>query len=104
MTPEQKTLVQQTFAMVTPIADTAASLFYRRLFDLDPTLELLFKGDMKEQGRKLMQALTVTVHGLDHLETTVPALQALGRRHVRYGVRDQHYDTVAAALLWTLQQ
>src|SRR3712207_225737 len=103
ITPRQKLLVQQTFADVAPIADVAARLFYARLFELDPSLEALFGGDMEEQGRKLMQMLTVAVRGLDHLDELVPAVRALGRRHVGYGVRDEHYATVGAALLWTLE-
>ena len=104
MTPEQKTLVQESFALVAPIAETAAELFYGRLFELDPSLRDLFHGDMREQGRKLMQMLTVAVRGLDHLEEIVPAVQALGRRHAGYGVLDEHFETVGAALLWTLEQ
>ena len=104
MTPEQKTLVQQSFALVVPIADTAAEVFYGRLFELDPSLRRLFHGDRREQGRKLMQMLTVAVHGLDRLESIVPAVRALGRRHAAYGVTDEHFETVGAALLWTLKQ
>ena len=103
MTPRQKLLVQQSFAEVEPIADVAARLFYARLFDLDPSLESLFTGDMDEQGRKLMQMLTVAVRGLDRLDELVPAVRALGERHVRYGIRDAHYATVGSALLWTLE-
>jgi hemoglobin-like flavoprotein len=58
---------------------------------------------MDEQGRKLMQMLTVAVRGLDRLDELVPAVRALGERHVRYGVRDEHYATVGSALLWTLE-
>ena len=104
MTPEQKQIVRDTFALVEPIAETAAALFYGRLFELDPTLRPMFRGDMAEQGRKLMQTIAVVVHGIDRLETLIPAVEALGRRHVNYGVRDEHYATVAAALLWTLEQ
>lgn len=104
MTPAQKTLVQQSFARVAPISEQAAALFYGRLFELDPQLRSLFRGDMKEQGRKLMQMLAVAVNGLDRLEELVPAVQALGRRHLGYGVEDGHYETVGEALLWTLQQ
>jgi hemoglobin-like flavoprotein len=96
--------VQESFALVAPIAETAAELFYGRLFELDPSLRDLFHGDMREQGRKLMQMLTVAVRGLDHLEEIVPAVQALGRRHAGYGVLDEHFETVGAALLWTLEQ
>jgi|SRR5262249_33093464 len=104
MTPEQKQLVKESFALVEPIAETAAALFYGRLFELDPSLRPLFRGDIAEQGRKLMQTLAVVVKGLDRLDTLVPAVQALGRRHAAYGVRDAHYATVAAALLWTLER
>jgi len=104
MTPEQIALVQASFAQVLPIADTAAGLFYGRLFELDPSLRPMFKGDMEEQGRKLMTMLKVVVNGLTRLDQLVPAVQSLGRRHAGYGVQDQHYDTVAAALLWTLAQ
>jgi hemoglobin-like flavoprotein len=104
MTPTEKSIVQQTFAQVVPIADQAAALFYGRLFELDPTLKGLFRIDMTEQGRKLMQVLAFAVGKLDALDELVPAVEALGRRHVGYGVKDAHYDTVGAALLWTLGQ
>jgi hemoglobin-like flavoprotein len=104
MTPEQKVLVQTSFAKVGPIAETAATLFYNRLFELDPTLRSLFTGDITEQGRKLMAMLALAVNGLDRLPELVPVVEQLGVRHVRYGVTDEHYDTVAAALLWTLEQ
>ena len=103
LTLAQKTLVQDSFATIAPIADDAAALFYRRLFELDPSLETMFRGNMAEQRRKLMQMLTAAVKGLDHLEKLVPAVQDLGRRHATYGVTDDHYATVAAALLWTLE-
>ena len=100
----QKRLVQETFATVAPIADDAAALFYRRLFEIDPSLQQMFRGNMAEQRKKLMQMLTAAVKGLDHLEQLVPAVQGLGRRHATYGVSDAHYATVGAALLWTLQK
>ena len=96
--------MQKSFALVLPIADTAAALFYARLFELDPSLRPMFHGDMAEQGRKLMDMLRIAVVSLNRLDQIVPAVQALGRRHVAYGVRDEHYATVAAALLWTLEQ
>jgi hemoglobin-like flavoprotein len=103
ITNRQKQLVQETFTLVAPIADTAASLFYGRLFELDPSLSRMFRGDMAEQGRKLMTMIGLAVKGLDRLEVLVPAVEALGARHAGYGVRDEHYGTVASALLWTLK-
>ena len=104
MDSEQKLLVQTSFQAVLAIADTAAQLFYARLFELDPKLQPLFKGDMATQRRKLMTTLEVAVRGLDRLDQIVPSLQALGRGHVKYGVEDAHYDTVGAALIWTLEK
>jgi len=104
MTPEDQILVRESFAKVVPIAPQAAALFYDRLFVLDPSLKPLFKGDMAEQGRKLMAMIGVAVGSLDKLDTIVPAVQDLGRRHKTYGVPPSSYDTVGAALLWTLGQ
>jgi len=104
MTPEQKNMVQDSFAKIAPIADQAAALFYGRLFELDPTLKAMFRNDMTEQGQKLMATLGVAVASLDNLEALIPVLQNLGRGHVAYGVKDAHYATVGEALLWTLEQ
>ena len=104
MTPEHVKLVRESFAKVAPIAPLAAALFYGRLFEIAPEVKPLFKGDIAEQGRKLMQVLAVAVGGLDDLPALVPVVQDLGRRHVRYGVSDAHYGVVGEALLWTLGQ
>ncbi len=104
VSPRQKDLVQQTFAEVAPIASTAATLFYDRLFALDPSLRALFKADLEEQKQKLMQMLAVVVRGLDDPQALTPAVRALGERHVGYGVEVAHYATVGEALLWTLEQ
>ncbi len=104
MTPEQVTLVKDSWQQVVPIAEQAAELFYGRLFELDPELKPLFKGDMKQQGKKLMTMINTAVVSLDRLDDIVAAVQNLGRRHVGYGVQESHYNTVGAALLWTLGQ
>lgn len=104
MTPQQIALVQASWKQVQPLADQAAALFYSRLFLLDPSLKRLFKGDMQEQGRKLMSMIAVAVSSLARLESIVPAVQALGRRHAGYGVEPRHYALVGAALIWTLEQ
>ena len=104
MTPEQITRVQASWQQVEGIADQAAALFYQRLFTQDPALEPLFKGNMEEQGKKLMSMIGVAVKGLARLDSIVPAVQKLGERHKGYGVKPEDYDTVAQALLWTLAQ
>ena len=104
LTEKQIELVTNSWDKVIPIAVTAADLFYTRLFELDPSLKALFKGDMAQQGEKLMSMITVAVKALNRLEDVVPAIQSMGRRHAGYKVETAHYDTVGAALLWTLGQ
>jgi hemoglobin-like flavoprotein len=105
MSPQQIDLVQQTFAKVKPIAATAAALFYERLFQMDPSLRLMFRGgDMGKQGAMLMSMIGAAVAGLRNLEALTPVVRQLGARHVGYGVKTEHYATVGGALLWTLQQ
>jgi hemoglobin-like flavoprotein len=105
MTPSQVELIRASWTAVEPIQDVAATLFYDRLFELDPSLRRLFRRtDMAQQKKILMQTLTVVVKSLDRLDQLVPAIEALGRRHAGYGVRETHYDTVGEALLWTLGQ
>ena len=104
MTPRQIELVQASFTNVEPIAAEAARLFYDRLFELDPSLRSMFRGDIEEQGRKLMQIIGVAVASLRQLDRILPAVEDMGRRHAGYGVRDEHYVIVASALLWTLEQ
>ncbi len=104
MNNEQVKLVQESFAKVLPIADVAADLFYTRLFELDPSLRRLFPTDMAEQKHKLMLTLKFAVNSLSRLGDLVPVVQALGQRHAGYGVKNEHYNTVGAALIWTLEQ
>ena len=104
MTPKQIEIVQASFNKVAPIAETAAALFYARLFELDPNLKPLFKGDMKRQGMMLMSMIATAVRGLSNTEALIPMVKNMGRRHVGYGVKDSHYATVGSALLDTLEK
>lgn len=97
-------LVRESFDLLEPIAPQAAALFYANLFEADPSLRRLFRGDMVAQGAKLMQMIGVAVARLDQPEVLMPALRQLGSRHAGYGVQDAHYDSVGAALLKTLYQ
>ncbi len=104
MSPAETALVKDSFRQIVPIADQAAALFYARLFELDPALRQLFRGDMREQGRKLMAMIATAVAALDRIDSLVPAVRQLGARHAGYGVKEEHYATVGAALLWTLEK
>jgi len=103
MTPRQIELVRNSWAQVVPVADQAAASFYGHLFTLDPSLASLFKSNLEAQGRKLTSMINTVVVNLSNLSTLVPAIEDLGRRHVGYGVKSAHYDTVGEALLWTLE-
>ncbi|MFZ5574245.1 MAG: globin family protein [Pseudomonadota bacterium] len=102
MTPEKIALVRSSWQLVLPIKDKAAQLFYGQLFEIDPSLRSMFKGDMAEQGRKLMAIINTAVNSLDDLGPILGAVQDMGRRHVAYGVTEAHYDTVGKALIWAL--
>jgi hemoglobin-like flavoprotein len=104
MTSHQIALVCESFAKVVPIREQAAAVFYERLFAIDPSTRHLFRGDMKSQGAKLMAAISAVVKSLDRIENMKGDLEILARRHHGYGVREEHYASVGAALLWTLEQ
>jgi hemoglobin-like flavoprotein len=101
MTPEQIRLVQGSWQRIEPVR--FASLFYSRLFALDPSVRKLFKTDLEEQGRKAMTVISTAVGSLARLDRIAPAVQDLGRRHVGYGVEERHYAVVGVALIWTLE-
>ena len=103
MTPRQIDLVKTSFGRIMPMKEQAAELFYCRLFELDPSLRLIFKSDMTEQKQKLMVAIALVVANLDKMESLRPTVLELGRRHRGYNVQPRHYDVVGEALLWTLE-
>ena len=104
MTAAQKRLVRESFAEIREIAGPVSMLFYGRLFALDPSLRPMFRQDIALQGRKLMDMLTAVVDHLDEFESLTPTLRSLGQKHVGYGVRPEHYQTVGKALIWALTQ
>ncbi len=104
MTPKQITLVQESWQKVLPIAPQAAEIFYDTLFELDPKLKSLFKDNITDQGNKFMTMLDTAVKLLNSPDKLIPAVQKLGIRHVDYGVKKSHYDTVGKALLITLEK
>lgn len=103
MTPEQITMVQESFTKVEPIADKAADIFYDRLFETTPEVRKMFPADMTAQKESLMQTITVAVNNLHQVETIVDTVKELGAKHVGYGVKNEHYDSVGSALLYTLE-
>jgi|HubBroStandDraft_1064217.scaffolds.fasta_scaffold17935_4 hemoglobin-like flavoprotein len=103
ITRDECRLVQASFAELDPIADEVAATFYRRLFELNPSLAPLFKSDMELQGMKFMEKLAVAVMGLEDLDSIASLVETLGRAHAGYGVQASHYATARDALLWALE-
>jgi hemoglobin-like flavoprotein len=104
LTLEQKRLVRESFPSIRGAAIPLALLFYGRLFQLDPKLRPMFKNDIRVQSQKLMDMLTAVVDSLDQFGELEPVLRAMGQRHTAYGVRPEHYETLASALLWAFGQ
>jgi len=104
VTEQQIRLLRESFALIEPKAVAAGLTFYRNLFALDPSLRAMFQTSIELQSRKLMEALGYTITALENPQALVPMLEAMGRRHVSYGTRVEHYDTVLTALLQTLEE
>jgi len=104
MTNEQKTIVRETFAAVEPNAGAAATLFYEKLFELDPSLRKLFANDPRDQAKKFMLTIKFVVASLDRHDALLPAVEQLSHRHDGYGVADRDFETVGTALLWSLEK
>lgn len=104
MTPEQIQLVRTTWEVAAADPDTLTTNFYAHLFAIDSGIARMFGGvDMASQKKKVAQALAVVVTALDDVDSLLPALSALGKRHVKYGVESRHFDAVGDALIWALR-
>jgi hemoglobin-like flavoprotein len=105
MDAKQVQLVQRTFEQrVRPIAQEAGEMMYLRLFEMEPSLKPLFKGDIKRQGEMLMKAIGLAIQSLDEPEKVKAETKELGLRHYGYGVQPGYYNIFGAALMWALEQ
>jgi len=104
LSTRQKQLVRESFESVADYSNSLTKLFYGRLFKIAPGLRSLFKNSLEEQSKKLLQMLVTIVNSLDHWQDLQPQLAELGRKHVAYGIKPEHYDVVRTALLWALAQ
>lgn len=104
MTPQQISLVRQTFSRIALNSAQAGAFFYDRLFALDPSLRPLFPDDLQEQGQKFVDTLGAVIRALDSAQSVADDLDDLGQRHVEYGVQREHYEVLREALLWSLAQ
>jgi hemoglobin-like flavoprotein len=104
MTEKQIQLVKESWSLVATNPDAAGALFYNRLFEVAPGVRHMFKGDLKEQSRKLTGMLAMIVSKLHKLDTLVDEIKMLAKRHDKYGARPEHYKVVGECLIWTLNR
>jgi len=97
-------IVRSDWEKVERAGEAAATLLYDRLFSLDRRIRLLFPLDLEEQKLKVIRMLGAAIHGLSNPDVLLPILRLLGRKHVAFGVREEHYAMLADALIWTLRQ
>jgi hemoglobin-like flavoprotein len=97
-------LVEQSWSYIIKNKEDAGIIFYDKLFEIDPTLRMLFKSDMQPQAKKLISMITFVVNKLNQLDAITADIKALGERHKSYKVKPEHYATVGVALLWTLEK
>jgi hemoglobin-like flavoprotein len=104
ITPQQRSLVRRTFTSIAPNHGAVARLFYDRLFEIAPELRPMFTHNMELQREKVMQMLATLVASMDDTPHFTNMAHELGKRHVGYGVRNEHYVLVGRALLWALEE
>jgi nitric oxide dioxygenase len=104
LSTKQKRLVRESFESVQAYGTSVVVLFYGRLFEIAPETRALFKIDIREQSKKLVDTLRTTIDALDKFEELLPVLAELGRKHVGYGVQPYHYEKLRSALLWAFGQ
>ena len=103
MTPAQQDLVRKSFEQLKPRAFEVADLLYKKLFELEPKAEKLFRGDMKEQKEKLMRMLQIAIENIDNHAELQPMLFNLGRIHHSYGVEGNHFISFQESLMFALR-
>lgn len=106
MTQNNITLVKNSWALVAKMEmELVGGLFYNRLFEIMLEVKPMFnRTPLPEQSKKLLTMLSYIIGKLDKLDDILDEVTKLAKRHTQYGVKDEHYSAVGAALLWTLQQ
>lgn len=104
MTEQHIILVTKTWQIVAQQPLVAGQIFYNRLFEIEPSLQHLFKTGIVNQSDKLMHVIGYVVGNLAAPENVLTQIKALAKRHVQYGVKDKHYIIVGTALIWSLEK
>ncbi|TCS60369.1 methyl-accepting chemotaxis protein [Varunaivibrio sulfuroxidans] len=100
---EQINAVRSSFALLEEHFDAVADGFYRRLFEIDPNLENLFKFGPQQQAQRLLSLLKSIVANLDRVDTLLPDIEELGRKHGQGDISAADYESFKESLMWTLE-
>ena len=108
MSPDRLAALRTFFATAEPHLADVVALMYERLFEAAPEAASLFKGDMEEQHRQFALMLWTVVRLTRSSElwpinastgqAPIPAVEKLGVRHARAGVRREHFEAMKVAL------
>jgi hemoglobin-like flavoprotein len=103
MKADELKLVLDSLTLVQSNADEVAKSFYKHLFEIAPQTKKLFTGDMERQGTMLMTSLSLAVSGLSNIDDILPSVQALGERHMSYGVKPEYFQPASESFIWALE-
>lgn len=103
MTPSEIRAIRASFRRITQIEEQAGRIFYNRLFLIAPELRPMFKENMTSQEQKFVDTLALIIGQLRYSSMLDATLKSLGERHALYGVEPEHYEQVAEALIWTVE-
>jgi NAD(P)H-flavin reductase/hemoglobin-like flavoprotein len=91
-------------AAIDPVSDSAMTYFYGHLFAIEPQIRAMFPPAMDAQRKRFYQSLTRIIASGDDDDSLAGYLEGLGRAHRKFGVRKEHFDAFAQALMATWQR
>ena len=103
MNSKQMELVRQTCKEVAPIADSAAELFYTKLFTIDPALRPVFVSQLDNRGHRLMQMVEAAAEAGARGATFIPVRLPHEVAPLFRAWLDEHYPDRAAKVMSTIQ-
>jgi nitric oxide dioxygenase len=103
VTPEQIRIVERILDTDDVDLISLSEEFYRRLFEAEPGLRLLFTGEATSRHRKFADQLRAIVQAIRDCDRLEAVCGPLGAHHVMVGVRPHDYRVVGAHLLGALE-
>lgn len=98
------TTLRESFELVVERSPLLTRRFYEILFERYPQVRLLFGASTAKQEEMLTRALVAVLDRIEDGKWLTETLEALGAKHVDYGVTDEMYEWVGDALLAALAE